>query len=106
LSKTNDITPTEIRKKAGGAGMKLVWPNGKIGDFSAAYLRRNCRCAACQHELTGERLLDPKSVPETLTIERVEIMGRYALSFSFSDGHATGIYSFDWLRTLTDELVS
>jgi len=99
------MTPREIRRKAGGAGFKLVWPDGKVGDFSSAYLRRNCRCAACQHELTGERLLDPASVPETLTIESSQIMGNYALAFHFSDGHSTGIYSFDWLRTLTEELV-
>lgn len=99
------ITPREIRKKTGGAGMKLTWPDGKVGDFSAAYLRRNCRCAACQHELTGERLLDPTSVPETLSVQQAQIMGNYALAFVFSDGHSTGIYSFEWLRTLTEELV-
>ena len=99
------MVPQEIRKKAGGAGMKLVWPDGHAGDLSAATLRRNCRCAACQHELTGERLLDPKSVPEDLKIEKAEILGRYALSFVFSDGHSTGIYSFDWLRTLSEQPV-
>ena len=100
------MVPQEIRKKAGGTGMKLVWPDGRTGDLSAALLRRNCRCAACQHELTGERLIDPKSVPENLTIQKAEILGRYALSFVFSDGHSTGIYSFDWLRTLSEQPVS
>ena len=95
------MMPREIRKKSGGAGMKLDWPDGQVSDFSAAYLRRNCRCAACQHELTGARLLDPKTVPEDLKIERAEILGKYALGFLFSDGHSTGIYSFDWLREIT-----
>jgi DUF971 family protein len=99
------VVPKEIRRKKDGAGMKLIWPDGHIGDFSAAFLRRHCRCAACQHELTGERLLDPKNVPDDLTIERAEIMGQYALSFQYSDGHSTGIYSFEWLRTLSEQPV-
>ena len=99
------MVPREIRKKAEGAGMKLKWPDGHVGDFSAAFLRRNCRCAACQHELTGERLLDPKSVDEKLTITRAEILGQYALGFVFSDGHSTGIYSFVWLRELSEQPV-
>jgi DUF971 family protein len=99
------MVPSEIRKKSGGAGMRLVWPDGRADDFSAAFLRRSCRCASCQHELTGERLLNPAAVPDDLTILKAEIMGRYALSFQFSDGHGTGIYSFDWLRTLGAEQV-
>ena len=99
------MVPQEIRKKIGGTGMKLVWPDGIVGDLPAAYLRRNCRCAACQHELTGERLVDPRSIPDSLTIEKAEIMGRYALSFVFSDGHSTGIYSFDWLKALSEQPV-
>jgi ATP-binding protein involved in chromosome partitioning len=82
--------------------MKISWPDGLLGDFSASFLRRHCRCAACQHELTGERLLDPASVPDNLTVEKAEILGRYALGFSFSDGHSTGIYTFDWLRSLAE----
>jgi DUF971 family protein len=32
------------------------------------------------------------------TLERVEAVGSYAVSFSFGDGHGTGIYDFDLLR--------
>jgi DUF971 family protein len=78
--------------------MKITWDDGHVSEYSAAHLRRWCRCAACQHELTGERLLDPKSVSDALTIERADIVGNYAIGFTFSDSHGSGIYSFDWLR--------
>lgn len=96
------MSPTEIRKKTGGAGMKITWPDGRVGDFSAAYLRRHCRCAACQHELTGEKLLDPATIPDSLTIQKADILGRYALAFHFSDGHSTGIFTFAWLHSLAE----
>ena len=92
------LLPTEIRKLAGGAGMKLSWSDMGTRSFTAQLLRQQCPCAACRHELTGEQLLDPTSVPADLTIAKSEIVGQYALGFHFSDGHSTGIYTFDYLR--------
>ena len=54
----------------------------------------------CKDEWTGETLLDPAAVPETLGATRADIVGNYALSFAFSDGHGTGIYTFEMLRKL------
>jgi DUF971 family protein len=53
-------------------------------------------------EWTSARTLDPDSVPETLTIRRVEPVGNYALRIDFSDQHATGIYPFTVLREVTE----
>ena len=39
--------------------------------------------------------------PRPVDVTGIELVGRYALSFAFSDGHATGIYRFDHLRQLT-----
>jgi DUF971 family protein len=94
------VQPVEIRKRPGGAGMKITWDDGHVSEYPAAHLRRFCRCATCHHELTGERLLDPASVPEELTIVKADLVGNYAIGFEFSDKHSTGIYSFDWLRRI------
>ena len=94
------MVPTEIRKRPGGTGMKFTWADGHLSEYDAAHLRRWCRCATCQHELTGERLLDPASVPDNLTITKAELVGNYAVGFVFSDSHSTGIYSFEWLRQI------
>ncbi|MCG3204743.1 MAG: hypothetical protein KCHDKBKB_01459 [Elusimicrobia bacterium] len=78
----------------------MTWPAMEEKVFSARFLRQECPCAACRHELTGERLLDPSSVPNDLVIVSSEIIGQYALGFQFSDGHSTGIYTFEYLKNL------
>jgi ATP-binding protein involved in chromosome partitioning len=88
--------PTALRK-IGDQSFKISWADGKESSYSGYDLRDNCRCAACRNELTGERLLAPGSVPKDIKILKSEIMGNYALGFEFSDGHSTGIYTFDWL---------
>jgi DUF971 family protein len=47
-------------------------------------------------------VLRAESVPDTLEIVDVEIVGRYALTFRWSDGHETGIYSFRLLREICE----
>jgi DUF971 family protein len=48
-------------------------------------------------------MLTPESISDDLTIANVEIVGRYALNFRWSDGHETGIYSFRYLRELCEQ---
>ena len=93
---TQKPQPTEF-KRLGTQGIRTTWDNGHVGEYTTPYLRRWCPCANCVHELTGQRLLDPKSIPEDLTMEGVEMVGAYALRFQFSDFHQTGIYPFDYL---------
>ncbi len=47
---------------------------------------------------TGERLLDPKSIPEDLSVTEMHLVGNYGVGIHFSDGHTTGIYRFRELR--------
>jgi DUF971 family protein len=54
-------------------------------------------------EWTGKKLLDPGQVPAAITIRALDMVGRYALTFAFSDGHGTGIYSFDMLWKLCEQ---
>lgn len=82
------------------ARLRIVWEDGHVSIYSFQFLRQNCPCALCRDEFSGERLLDPETVPSDTKPERSEIVGNYALSFSFSDGHGTGIYSFESLRRL------
>lgn len=78
--------------------VEVEWDDGVHTRFTAAELRRLCPCARCVNELTGERMLDPASVPDDLTQSDLALVGHYAISLRFSDGHHTGIYSFPFLR--------
>ncbi|MEM6672510.1 MAG: DUF971 domain-containing protein [Planctomycetota bacterium] len=82
---------------------KLVfhWADGTTTEASAATLRRGCPCAMCVDEHTGQPILDPTTVPDDLTHAHVELVGNYALSIAFSDGHRTGIYTWRALRELS-----
>ncbi len=72
--------------------VRIVWDEGDEDTWTARELRIRCTCAHCQSEATGERLLDPDTVPADLTVKDMGIVGNYGLSIHFSDGHSTGIY--------------
>ncbi|HSS22290.1 MAG TPA: DUF971 domain-containing protein [Pyrinomonadaceae bacterium] len=93
------IEPREI-KQEGDAGLSITWADETVCRYSAAELRRACPCAQCVNEWTGQRVLQPEKISDELTIADLSIVGRYALNFRWSDGHDTGIYSFQYLREL------
>jgi DUF971 family protein len=78
----------------------LVWNDGHLSSYPSWYLRECCTCASCVDEFTGVRKIARGSIPSCL--ERVDVapIGNYALHFGWSDGHGTGIYTFDYLRKL------
>ncbi len=78
----------------------LGWKGGGTSRYEARALRLACPCASCVDEMTGKPLLDPSSVPEDVHLVDVELVGRYAFRFRFSDGHDTGLYTFTFLRDM------
>lgn len=78
----------------GQTTVTLVWDDGPSDVWSARDLRLRCTCAHCQSEATGERLLDPATVPAELHVEAMNLVGNYGLNIHFSDKHGTGIYRF------------
>ena len=88
--------PKEIVKAE--TDIKIVWEDGHASLFTFRALRQACPCAMCRDEWTGRPLLDPETVPESLAASKAELVGNYAIAFQFSDGHSTGIFSFENLR--------
>lgn len=80
--------------------MAVKWEDGHESFYTARWLRQCCQCAGCVNELTGKRMLRPESVPETITIQDLQPVGHYGTRLQFSDGHSTGIYSFEHLRKI------
>jgi DUF971 family protein len=95
------IEPREISQES-NTRLRITWADEKACDYEAARLRRACPCAQCVNEWTGERTLKPEAVSDAVEINDVTVVGRYALNFRWSDGHETGIYSFQYLRDLCD----
>ena len=78
--------------------VEIEWNDGHTSRFTPAELRGLCPCAQCVNETSGVRMIDPGSVPADLEQASLAMVGNYAISMRFSDGHHTGIYTFKYLR--------
>jgi ATP-binding protein involved in chromosome partitioning len=80
-------------------GILIEWDQaGHRALFPARALRLACPCAECVEEMSGHRLLDPARVPAEVRPLQIQLVGAYGLKVRWSDGHSTGIYTFDRLR--------
>src|SRR5579863_9307428 len=87
-------------------GIKIDWKDGHASSYELGYLRDECPCATC----TGAHGTPPTTKPAaaspfqmykpTLKMVDVESVGNYAIRIMWSDGHSTGIYSFEHLRKI------
>jgi DUF971 family protein len=91
--------PVEI-KKTGAREITVRWDDDHVSVYPIKYLRSECSCATCVNELTGARMLDPRTVAEDITVTKAEHVGRYGVKFIFSDRHDDGIYTWERLRQL------
>lgn len=101
--------PAKVRvHKSEGTGLEIDWKDGHHSAWTFAWLRNACPCATChdEREKSGRAPGEPAPQPATLLPlyqappqpESVTPVGNYALSFTWNDGHKTGIYSWDYLR--------
>ncbi len=95
------IQPAQIIEES-DSELSIKWSDDSETSYKAADLRRVCPCATCRDEWTGEKILDASNIPDDISFGHISIVGRYALNFHFSDGHETGIYSFAYLRGLSE----
>ncbi len=78
----------------------IVWQDGHESYYGGHYLLCACACASCVEETSGRKLLDDRGVPGDVRAREIHAIGNYAISILWSDGHDTGIYSFEQLRKL------
>jgi DUF971 family protein len=112
-------TPLDPRKKPSaikihistGAGVDITWSDGHTSHYDFPYLRDECPCATCNDERVKKSAFataGPASAAAAVlpmfkpkvSARSANAVGNYAIQITFSDGHATGIYSYDHLRTL------
>ena len=87
-------------------GLTVHWPGGVVSFYPIAYLRKMSPSADAKM-LREEMERNPLTVLPTsggdagpLTAVSAELVGNYAIRIVFSDGHDTGIYSWDYLREI------
>jgi len=103
------ITPDKVRVLlTEGKGLEIDWADGHKSAWSFPWLRDACPCANCVEERKKERRRLGQPRPRTGELlpmytpppkpSSVRPVGRYAIEFSWLDGHSGGIYSWDYLR--------
>ena len=93
-------SPTDLVHARAENTVTITWQDGVVAAYPAPYLRRWCPCATCQGHGRGVRM-QPAS--DGVEIQSIHEMGAYAVVIRFSDGHDTGIYTWDWLRSLAPQ---
>lgn len=94
------MTPTDLKADTKAGALVVTWQDDDMCSYPFFYLRDNCVCAHCVHEVTGEKLLDPASIPKDIHIKDMKLVGNYALKIFWSDGHDAGLYTWTRLREL------
>ncbi|MEO5367832.1 MAG: gamma-butyrobetaine hydroxylase-like domain-containing protein [Magnetococcus sp. WYHC-3] len=90
--------PEEIRYKRAEGVVDILWDDGSLRTHTVESLRVFCPCAECSgHQPSQAKLVDGK---RHVTLSSIAPVGHYAVKFHFSDGHDSGVYSWDTLFEL------
>ncbi|MGH8799536.1 MAG: gamma-butyrobetaine hydroxylase-like domain-containing protein [Casimicrobiaceae bacterium] len=90
--------PTEIKLHQSSRLMELTFADGRSFRLPYEFLRVHSPSADVRGHGPGQETLQVGK--RDVTIDEVEAVGHYAIRPKFSDGHDTGIYSWDYLVEL------
>ncbi len=93
--------PTEIKLHQVSAIMEIHFDDGSIFEMPSEYLRVFTQSAEAVGHGPGQDTL--QTGKENVTITDIRPVGNYAIALTFSDGHNSGIYSWDLLYKLGSE---
>ena len=98
--------------------LEILWKDGTRSVYTLSYLRSMCPCATCKmvregrdpHDISPQAA-EPKKKPlltilpgnyaQPLTVKNAQRVGNYAIQIEWSDDHGSGIYSFEYLRSIS-----
>ncbi len=92
---SNSPRPNEIKLHQKSRMLEVSFADGKIFQLPCEFLRVYSPSAEVRGHGPGQEVLQPGK--RNVGIKQIEPVGNYAIQLTFSDGHATGIYSWDLL---------
>jgi DUF971 family protein len=100
--------PTSVKIHVStGTGVDIAWSDGHASHYDFAYLRDHCPCATCSDEHARTHAFASAGPASAAALpmfkpkpraQKATAVGNYAIQITFTDGHATGIYSYEHLR--------
>ena len=105
----SEIAPVKLDKTVRRT-LVIQWSDGSSQEIAFRQLRNACPCAVCTKK-AEEQVETPAPISTSLPVltdaeaRPLEIVsmhpvGNYGYNIRFSDGHATGIYPLDLIRSL------
>jgi len=94
-SNKNAPTPTEIKLHQASRMLEITYADGKTFSLPCEFLRVHSPSAEVRGHGPGQEVL--QTGKQDVAITRIEPVGTYAVQLFFSDGHDTGIFSWDLL---------
>lgn len=92
----HDVESVEVDR---GSHVEVLFADGVRARFELAPLRRACPCADCNARRLREQPVAPwVDDGRPVTVTHAEFAGAWGLDLDWSDGHSTGIYSWEKLR--------
>ncbi|MGI8964520.1 MAG: DUF971 domain-containing protein [Limisphaerales bacterium] len=89
-----------------GDELAIKWESGQESFVRLEILRRHCPCAGCRGEmdiLGNVYKTAGKPLPAAaFALIKIENVGGYAIQPFWKDGHSTGIFSFEYLKRVSD----
>jgi DUF971 family protein len=105
MQSSGKTNPADIEVHIPDRTMTIQWGDEHRSVYPFDLLRKECPCAVCR-EASHTASNDPFKVvtstvrPGEVTVTGAEQVGRYAVRFEWTDGHNTGIYSYEYLRAI------
>lgn len=90
--------PTELRLAGKGTLLKVSFDSGEAFGLPAELLRVESPSAEVKGHAPDQAVTVPGK--RDVAVTRIEQVGNYAVRLLFSDGHSTGIYTWDYLLKL------
>ena len=93
------VSVTAIEVSDENEAIAITWEDGHMGVFPWGFLRGACPCVLCKRSHRGVDISSIEPVEGVWLVDWMPV-GTYAVRLLWSDAHETGIYSFDYLRTI------
>lgn len=94
-------------KKTDNQSLQITWNDNSVSEISLIKLRDDCPCVHCKGETVIFSSYIPLKAPFKAAgfyeIKKIETIGNYAIQITWKDKHNTGIYSWEYLKEISQK---